>query len=101
MIKQSDSDSAAEAGKSTDLLAAENQALTHAGGPLTDESGAGRAGWGSGESQKGTAKPSGSFAKSDVPASNTMAPIVHTAMDDDLRMVEEQAHRTAGPAATE
>lgn len=100
MTKESDQDGDAMASKNrADPVAARSEDLTHAGGTLSGEPGAGGAGFGSGTPQKGSAKPSGDGAKSEAPISNDVAPIVHTAMDGDVKAVEERAHRTTRPGA--
>ena len=85
--------------KRADPVAAQSEDLAHAGGPLSGEPGAGGAGFGSGRPQKGGSKPSGTRAESEAPISNDAAPIVHTAMDGDVRAVEEMAHRSTRPGA--
>jgi hypothetical protein len=100
MTQQSDQDGDALASKKgADPVAARSEDLTHAGGPLAGEPGAGGAGFGSGVPRKGGARPSGERAESDAPIASDVAPIVHTAMDGDLRAVEERAHRTTRPGA--
>ena len=99
MTKQSDQDEGETAGQRADPVATRNEDLAHAGGPIVGEVEPGGAGFGSGPTQGGTAKPSGSRAKSDAPIASDVAPLVHTAMDGDVRAVEEQSHRTARPGA--
>ena len=99
MTKQSDQDEAETAGQRADPVATRNADLAHAGGLFTGEVEPGGAGFGSGPTPKGTAKPSGTRAKSDAPIASDVAPMVHTAMDDDLHAVEEQSHRTTRPGA--
>ena len=100
MTQQSDQDGDAVASKKrADPVAAQSEDLAHAGGPRAGEPGAGGAGFGSGVPRQGRAQPSGNRADTAAPIASDVAPIVHTAMDGDLRSVEERAHRTTRPGA--
>ena len=59
MTKQSDQDEAETTGQRADPVATRNEDLAHAGGPIVGEVEPGGAGFGSGPTPKGTAKPSG------------------------------------------
>ena len=87
------------AGQRADPVAAQNEDLAQAGGPLAGEPAAGGDAFASGGQRgKGAAEPSGSRADpSGPPPSNGAAPRVHTAMDAEVRDTEEKARKTASP----
>ena len=92
------------AGQRADPVAAQNEDLAQAGGPIVGGPSAGEPAKGGdayaagGQTGPGVAGPSGNRAPaSDVPASNTVAPRVYTSMDDELRETEEQMRKTASP----
>ncbi len=87
------------AGQRADPVAAQNEDLVQTGGPVAGEPARGGDAYASGgQKGPGAAAPSGNRAPdSDVPASNVIAPRVHTSMDDDLRDTEEKIRRTASP----
>ena len=86
------------AGQRADPVAARNEDLAQAGGPLAGEPAKGGDAFASGGQRgKGAAEPSGSRTDpSGPPASNAVAPRVHTAMDGEVRDAEK-ARRTAAP----
>ena len=87
------------AGQRADPVAAQNEDLVQAGGPMAGEPARrGDAYASGGQKGPGAAAPSGSRAgAADVPASNTVAPLVHTSMDEEVRETEEQMRKTASP----
>ncbi|RYC33323.1 hypothetical protein D3273_02290 [Lichenibacterium minor] len=87
------------AGQRADPVAAQNEDLVQAGGPVAGEPAKGGDAYASGGQRGGGgAEPSGSRTDpSGPPASNAAAPRVHTAMDGDVRDTEEKARRTAAP----
>ncbi|WP_237478058.1 hypothetical protein [Lichenibacterium dinghuense] len=87
------------AGQRADPVAAQNEDLVQAGGPVAGEPARGGDAYASGGPKgKGGVAPSGSrTAGSDAPIASDVAPRVHTAMDEEVRDAEEKARKTASP----
>lgn len=98
MVEEHDEDKEI-AGQRADPVAAQNEDLAQAGGPIAGEPGRGGDAYASGGPKgRGAVEESGSrTGGSDAPIASDVAPRVHTAMDDDVRATEEKARKTAAP----
>lgn len=98
--KHSERDGDAEiAGQRADPVAAKNEDLVQAGGPLAGDPGKrGSAFASEGRDNRGSLDTSPDRAPApDVPASNTVAPRAMASMDRELRETEEKARKGTQP----